>query len=111
MTYPLCVAFCSWYIDYGYAVETAGNLAADRVILTGEAAQLAGFENDLARLNPNIRELTVYTSDASQALQAGLGKNPVAAETSSKSITDTVNLGAAETSIAAAVIDEIGLHL
>jgi hypothetical protein len=26
------------------------------VILTGEAPQLAGLEDDLARLNPNIRE-------------------------------------------------------
>jgi hypothetical protein len=35
------------HIDYGYAVETAASLAADRVILTGEAPQLAGLEDDL----------------------------------------------------------------
>jgi hypothetical protein len=43
-------------IDYGYAVESARNIAADRVILTGEAPQLAGLESDLARLNASIRD-------------------------------------------------------
>ncbi len=99
------------HIDYGYAVESAANLAADRVILTGEAAQLAGLENDLARLNPSIRELAVYTSDTSQALQAELAQSPAAAGTSSKSHADTMSLGVAEPSIAATVIEEIGLHL
>jgi conjugative relaxase-like TrwC/TraI family protein len=96
------------HIDYGYAVETAGNLAADRVILTGEAAQLAGLENDLARLNPNLRELSVYTS---QALQVELAQSPVAAEALSKPLVETANLGVAETSLAEAIIEEIGLHL
>jgi conjugative relaxase-like TrwC/TraI family protein len=94
------------HIDYGYAVEMAGNLAADRVILTGEAPQLAGLEDDLARLNPNIRELSIYTSDASQALQVGLAQSPAALETLSKSLADTANLGIAES-----IIEEIGLHL
>jgi hypothetical protein len=99
------------HIDYGYAVETAENIAADRVILTGEATQLAGLENDLARLNPHIRELAVYTSDASQRLQVELAQSPAAAETLSKSLADTANLGVAEPSIAEAIIEEIGLHL
>jgi conjugative relaxase-like TrwC/TraI family protein len=99
------------HIDYGYAVESAGNLAADRVILTGEAAQLAGLEDDLARLNPSIRELSVYTSDASQALQIELAQQPVAAESLSKSLADTANIGIAKPSIAEAIIEEIGLHL
>jgi conjugative relaxase-like TrwC/TraI family protein len=99
------------HIDYGYAVESAANLAADRVILTGEAPQLAGLENDLARLNPSIRELSVYTSDASQVRQVELAPQPAAAETLLKSLADGVNLGVAESSIAEAVIEEIGLHL
>jgi conjugative relaxase-like TrwC/TraI family protein len=94
------------HIDYGYAVETAGNLAADRVILTGQAPQLAGLEKDLARLNPSIRELSIYTSDASHRLQVELAQTPAAAETLSKSLADTANLGVAE-----AIIEEIGLHL
>ena len=81
------------------------------MILTGEAQQLAGLENDLARLNPSIRELSVYTSDASQALQVELAQSPAAAETLSKSLADTANLGVAEPSIAEAIIEEIGLHL
>ena len=99
------------HIEYGYSVESAGNLAADRVILTGEAAQLAGLEDDLARLNPNIRELSVYTSDATQALRVELAQSPAAAETLSKSLAETTNLGIAEPSIAEAIIEEIGLHL
>jgi len=99
------------HIDYGYAVETATKPAADRVILTGEAPQLAGLEDDLARLNPGIRELSVYTSDASQALQMELAQSPATTETLSKSLADTANLGVAEPSIAEAVIEEIGLHL
>jgi len=99
------------HIEYGYSVESAGNLAADRVILTGEAAQLAGLEEDLARLNPTIRELSIYTSNASQALHVELAQSPAAAETLSKSLADIVNPGVAEPSLAEAIVEEIGLHL
>jgi conjugative relaxase-like TrwC/TraI family protein len=99
------------HIDYGYAVETAGNVVADRVILTGEAPQLASLENDLARLNPSIRELSVYTSDASQALQVELAQSPVAAEALSKPLAEVGKLGIAESSLAESIIEEIGLHL
>jgi conjugative relaxase-like TrwC/TraI family protein len=99
------------HIEYGYASETAGNLAADRVILTGQAEQLAGLEDDLAHLHPSVREFSIYTSDTSQTLQVELAQNPAVAETLSKSISDTVNFGVVEPSIAEAVIEEIGLHL
>jgi conjugative relaxase-like TrwC/TraI family protein len=99
------------HIDYGYAVETAGNLDADRVILTGEATQIAGLEDDLARLNPNIRGLSVYTSDASQALQLELTQSTAAAETLSKSVAGAANLGIVETFLPETIIEEIGLHL
>jgi hypothetical protein len=99
------------HIDYGYAVETAGNVAADRVILTGEAPQLADLENDLARLNPRIRELSVYTSDASQTVQVELAQSPATAEALSKPLTEAANIGIAKPSIAEAIVEEIGLHL
>jgi conjugative relaxase-like TrwC/TraI family protein len=99
------------HIDYGYAVELAANLTADRVILTGEAPQLAGLENDLARLNPNLRELSVYTSDPSQALHVELAQSPTAVETLSKSLPGAANLGVAESSLAETIVEEIGLHL
>jgi conjugative relaxase-like TrwC/TraI family protein len=99
------------HIDYGYVAESAANLAADSVILTGEATQIAGLEDDLARLNPNIRELSIYTSDASQALQIDLAQSPAAAETLSKSVADAASLKVAEPSIAEAIVEEIGLHL
>jgi hypothetical protein len=76
------------------------------VILTGEAPQLASLEDDLARLNRSIHELSVYTSEATQALQVELAQSPAAVETLSKSLTDTANLGLAES-----IIEEIGLHL
>jgi hypothetical protein len=99
------------HIDYGYAVESAANLTADRVILTGEAQQLAGLEQNLTRLNPSIRELSVYTSDASQVLQAELAQSPTAAETLSKSLVETANLGIENATLAESLIEEIGLHL
>jgi len=99
------------HIDYGYAAESAANLAADRVILTGEAQQLAGLENDLARLNPGARELSVYTSDASQVLQVEHAQSPAAAETLSKSLAENANLGIEKATLAESLIEEIGLHL
>jgi conjugative relaxase-like TrwC/TraI family protein len=99
------------YIDYGYAVESAGNITVDRVILTGEAAQLAGLEEDLARLHPHIRELAIYTSDATQALRMELTQQPAVAEALSKPLAGTANLGIVESSLPETIIEEIGLHL
>jgi conjugative relaxase-like TrwC/TraI family protein len=99
------------YIDYGYAVESAANLTAHRVILTGEASQLAGLENDLARLNPSIRALSVYTSDASRALQMELAQSPATAEALSKPLAGDANLAITESSLAESLVEEIGLHL
>lgn len=96
------------HIDYGYTAESVANLAADRVILTGEAQQLAGLENDLARLNPGVRELSVYTSDASQALQV---ERTATVDTLSKSDANAANLGVAEPSITEAIVEELGIHL
>jgi hypothetical protein len=99
------------HIDYGYAVETAANVAADHVILTGEAVQLAALEGDLARLNPSIRELSVYTSDASQVLQVELAQNSVSAEALSQPLAEVASPGIAESSLAETIIEEMGLHL
>lgn len=81
------------------------------MILTGEAAQLAGLENDLARLNHSIRELSVYASDATLTLKTEFAKSPAAVETLSKPLVETVNLDVAESSIVEAIVEEIGLHL
>jgi hypothetical protein len=99
------------HIDYGYAIESAANVAADRMILTGEALQLAGLEDDLARLHPNIRELSVYTSNATKALQVELAQSPNAAELLSTPQPEMANLGVAEPSLAEAIIEEFGIHL
>ncbi|WP_420236248.1 ParB/RepB/Spo0J family partition protein [Telmatobacter bradus] len=99
------------HIDYGYAVDSVGNLAAGRVILAGEATQLSGLEDNLARLNSSICELSVYTSNASQSLQVDLAQSTVAAETLSKSVIGATNLSVEGPSVAESIIEEIGLHL
>ena len=59
----------SRHIDHGYTVASARYLAADRVILTGEANQLADQQAALTRLSPGIRDFAIYTSDGSNTLQ------------------------------------------
>ena len=61
------------HIDYGYTVESAQHLSADRLILTGESSQLAGQQEALTKLNPHTREVGIYTSDGSNPLQQAQG--------------------------------------
>ena len=63
----------SRHIDYGYTVENAQHLSADRLILTGESSQLAGQREALTKLNPHTREVGIYTSDGSNPLQQAQG--------------------------------------
>jgi conjugative relaxase-like TrwC/TraI family protein len=65
------------HIEYGYVVDTAPRAAVDRILVTGDAAQLAEQQEAFARLSPSIRDLAVYTSD-SRAL--GLEKGVPGAE-------------------------------
>ena len=51
------------HIEFGYAVETAQRSAVDRVLITGDASQLAQQQEALTRLSPDIRDLSLYTSD------------------------------------------------
>ena len=64
------------HIDYGYAVETAKHVSADRILLTGESSQLAEQQRTLAKLNPNIHDLAIYTSDSTNLSHRdnGIGK-------------------------------------
>jgi len=52
------------HIDYGYAVANAQRGSADRVLVTGEASELAQQQEALMRLSPHIRDLAIYTSDS-----------------------------------------------
>jgi conjugative relaxase-like TrwC/TraI family protein len=52
------------HIDYGYAVDSAPHTAADRVLVTGDASQLAQQQVALERLPSHLRDLTIYTSDS-----------------------------------------------
>ena len=52
------------HIDYGYAVGTAQRTSVDRVLITGDASQLAQQQEALTLLSPHIRDLAVYTSDS-----------------------------------------------
>jgi len=52
------------HIEYGYVVDTAQRAAVDRVLVTGDASQLAHQQEALTRLSPHIRDLALYTSDS-----------------------------------------------
>ncbi|HUA97865.1 MAG TPA: MobF family relaxase [Terracidiphilus sp.] len=52
------------HIEYGYAVESIPRTSVDRVLITGEAIQLAEQRATLARLSSQIRDLALYTSDS-----------------------------------------------
>jgi len=61
------------HIEYGYAVDTAHRAAVDRVLLTGDASQLAQQHEELTRLSPQIRDLTLFTSNSRElSLERGL---------------------------------------
>lgn len=51
------------HIEYGYAVESSRRVSVDRILVTGDASQLAQQQEALTRLSPHIRDLTIYTSD------------------------------------------------
>ncbi len=52
------------HIEYGYAVETPPQGSVDRILISGEASELAKHGQDLARLSPSTRDIAVYTSDS-----------------------------------------------
>ncbi|WP_035358311.1 hypothetical protein [Edaphobacter aggregans] len=56
------------HIDYGYTVEKAKRLSTDRIVLTGDSAQLAEQQAAHTKLNPKIRDLAIYTSDSANTL-------------------------------------------
>ncbi|MBB5342021.1 MobF family relaxase [Tunturiibacter gelidoferens] len=66
------------HIEHGYSVETAKYISADRVLITGESSQLAEQQVAFTKLNPNIHELAIYTSDRTNLLERdnGIGKEP-----------------------------------
>jgi hypothetical protein len=55
----------SRYIDYGYVVENARQVSADRILVTGSSNQIAAQQEALTRLSPHLRDLAIYTSDDS----------------------------------------------
>lgn len=54
------------HIEYGYAVEAPPLAAVDRVLVTGDATQLAEQQEAFARLSPHLRDLAVFASDRRQ---------------------------------------------
>ena len=85
------------HIEYGYAVETAQRGSVDRVLVTGDASQLAKQQEVLTRLSPHIRDIALYTSDRREfateriipGIENGLGMDgisPGAASTSASSV-------------------------
>jgi hypothetical protein len=53
------------HIDYGYVADRMPKRGVDRVIVTGEVAQLATMQKDFGGLSSGqTRDLAIYTSDA-----------------------------------------------
>jgi conjugative relaxase-like TrwC/TraI family protein len=52
------------HIDYGYATHRMPQRGVERVIVSGDAAQLAQMQKDFTRLSSQTRDLTLYTSDS-----------------------------------------------
>jgi len=52
------------HIEYGYVLEVPPHVAVDRVLVTGDAPQLAEHQEAFARLYPHTRDLALYTSDS-----------------------------------------------
>jgi len=50
------------HIEYGYVVGTAHRTTADRVLVTGDASQLAQQQDALTSISPYTRDLALYTS-------------------------------------------------
>jgi conjugative relaxase-like TrwC/TraI family protein len=60
------------HIEYGYVVESLSHPYGNRVLITGDAAELAQHQEQLASLSPHTRDLVLYTSHAQQpALEKG----------------------------------------
>ena len=55
----------SRYVDYGYAVETARQVSADRILVTGNSNEVAEQQEALTRLSPHLHDLAIYPSDDS----------------------------------------------
>jgi hypothetical protein len=81
----------SKHIEYGYAVESPTRAAVDRVLVSGDASQLAQQEKMFAQLSSNTRDLALYTSNsrdlaldkAVPRAEVGLAQNAIAPGTSS----------------------------
>ena len=50
-------------IEYGYAVDRMPRRGIDRIIVTGEATQLAQHQKELAQVAGQTRDLSIYTSN------------------------------------------------
>ncbi|TCK73444.1 MobF family relaxase [Acidipila rosea] len=57
------------HIDYGYTSDRVPQRGIERVIVSGDAAQLAQMQEGLARLSGQTRDLTLYTSDNQRMAQ------------------------------------------
>jgi conjugative relaxase-like TrwC/TraI family protein len=81
----------SKHIDHGYAVEAPPRAGMDRVLVTGDASQLAQQEKMFTHLSLHTRDLALYTSHsrdlaldkAVPRAEVGLAQNAIAPGTSS----------------------------
>lgn len=57
------------HIDYGYTSDRVSPRGVERVIVSGDAAQLAQMQKDFVRLSGQTRDLSFYTSDGQSISQ------------------------------------------
>jgi hypothetical protein len=60
----------SLMIEYGYAVDKMPHRGMDRVIATGNAAELAQHQQNFARLPSQTRDLSIHTSEGHDLTQS-----------------------------------------
>ena len=89
--------------------QTAKGLSPGIAVKTGTVG--ANWHQIDTKLSTTLGLMGGLTRGGSQLLQVDLAQSRAAAETLSKSLAETTNLGIAEPSIAEAIIEEIGLHL
>ena len=76
------------HIEYGYAVGAPQRAVVDRVLVTGDACQLAQQQEVLTRLSPHTRDFALYTSDSRKlAVEKTIPGTEIAASVTGLSLT------------------------
>ena len=98
------------HIDYGYAVEGSYHGAADRVLITGDALQLAQEEKMFSHLSSQTRDLALYTSDSRELVTEKAVPNLEVGRSRQDGIASSLD-NLATPSVPALPVEELGIGL